>query len=107
MGARSRGAHPTTSLRCRLRALARVLALRLALRSPVRRASCDPTTSPRSRLRDFVRRYHRGVSPLDYLGVNISTIVEDNVAIRCDGCHEVIAGTPWRMKILDVVAAET
>ena len=47
------------------------------------------------------------MSPLDYLGVRIPTIVEDNVSIRCDGCLEVIAGTPWRMNILDVVAAET
>ena len=47
------------------------------------------------------------MSPLDHLGVRIPTIVEDNVAIRCDGCLEVINGTPWRMNILDVVAAET
>ena len=47
------------------------------------------------------------MSPLDYLGVHIPTIVEDNVSIRCDGCLEVIAGTPWRMNILDVVAPET
>jgi hypothetical protein len=47
------------------------------------------------------------VSPLDYLGVHIPTIVEDNVSIRCDGCLEIIEGTPWRMNILDVVAAET
>ena len=47
------------------------------------------------------------MSPLDYLGVRIDTIVNDNVSIRCDGCLEVIDGTPWRMNILDVVAAET
>jgi hypothetical protein len=47
------------------------------------------------------------MSPLDYLGIHIDTIVQDNVAIRCDGCLEVIEGTPWRMNILDVVAAET
>jgi len=47
------------------------------------------------------------MSPLDYLGVHIPTIIEDNVSIRCDGCLEVIDGTPWRMNILDVVAAET
>jgi hypothetical protein len=47
------------------------------------------------------------MSPLDYLGVHIPTIVEDNVSIRCDGCLEVIAGTPWRMNILDIVAPET
>ena len=47
------------------------------------------------------------MSPLDYLGVHIPTIVADNVSIRCDGCLEIIDGTPWRMNILDVVAAET
>ena len=54
-----------------------------------------------------MRLYNPRVSPLDYLGVRIDTIVEDNVAIRCDGCLEVIDGTPWRMNILDIVAAET
>ena len=49
----------------------------------------------------------RPMSPLDYLGVHIPTLIEDNVSIRCDGCLEVIEGTPWRMNILDVVAAET
>ena len=28
------------------------------------------------------------------MGVNINTIVKDNVAIRCDGCLEIIDGTP-------------
>jgi hypothetical protein len=45
--------------------------------------------------------------PMDYLGVRIPTIVSENVARRCDGCLEVIEGTPWRVNILDVVAAET
>ena len=53
------------------------------------------------------QRYHPRVSPLDYLGVHIPTLIEDNVSIRCDGCLEVIDGTPWRMNILDIVAAET
>lgn len=44
---------------------------------------------------------------MDYLGVRIPTIVKDTVAVRCDGCLEVIDGTPWRLNILDVVAAET
>jgi hypothetical protein len=44
---------------------------------------------------------------MDYLGVRIPTIVTDTVAARCDGCLEVIDGTPWRLNILDVVAAET
>jgi hypothetical protein len=45
--------------------------------------------------------------PMDYLGIRIPTIVNDNVAIRCDGCLEVISGTPWRLNVLDIVAAET
>jgi hypothetical protein len=44
---------------------------------------------------------------MDYLGVRIPTIIKDNVAIRCDGCLEVIEGTPWRINILDTVSAET
>jgi hypothetical protein len=44
---------------------------------------------------------------MDYLGVRIGTIVKDNVSVRCDGCLEVIDGTPWRLNVLDVVAAET
>lgn len=40
------------------------------------------------------------------MGVTIRTIVKDNVAIRCDGCMEVIQGTPWRVNVLDIVAAE-
>ena len=44
---------------------------------------------------------------MDYLGVRIGTIVHDNVAKRCDGCLEVIDGTPWRVNLLDTVAAET
>ena len=41
------------------------------------------------------------------MGIRIRTIVEDNVARRCDGCLEVIDGTPWRINLLDIVAAET
>ena len=41
------------------------------------------------------------------MGIQIRTIVEDNVAKRCDGCLEVIDGTPWRINLLDIVAAET
>ena len=41
------------------------------------------------------------------MGVQIRTIVKDNVASRCDGCHEVIDGTPWRVNLLDIVAAES
>ncbi len=41
------------------------------------------------------------------MGVRIRTIISDNVAKRCDGCHQVIAGTPWRVNLLDIVTAET
>ena len=43
---------------------------------------------------------------MELMGVSIRTIVKDNVARRCDGCHEVIDGTPWRVNLLDIVAAE-
>ena len=38
--------------------------------------------------------------------MTIRTIVNDNVAIRCDGCREIIPGTPWRVNLLDIVAPE-
>ncbi len=40
------------------------------------------------------------------MGVTIRTIVADNVATRCDGCRELIEGTPWRINVLDIVATE-
>ena len=40
------------------------------------------------------------------MGVSIRTIVSDTVAIRCDGCREVIEGTPWRVNLLDIVSPE-
>jgi hypothetical protein len=43
---------------------------------------------------------------MEIMGVQIRTIVSDNVASRCDGCLEVIEGTPWRVNLLDTVAAE-
>ena len=43
---------------------------------------------------------------MEIMGVRIPTIVKDNVAIRCDGCQEIIAGTPWRLNVLDIVATE-
>ena len=43
---------------------------------------------------------------MEILGIRIPTIVADNQAARCEGCLEVIDGTPWRVNILDVVAAE-
>ena len=47
--------------------------------------------------------YHR---PVEIMGVQIRTIVKDNVAARCDGCLEIIEGTPWRINLLDTVTAE-
>jgi hypothetical protein len=44
---------------------------------------------------------------MEIMGVTIRTIVKDNIARRCDGCREVIDGTPWRVNLLDIVAAET
>jgi hypothetical protein len=43
---------------------------------------------------------------MEIMGIRIPTIVKDNVAIRCDGCREIIQGTPWRINILDIVATE-
>ena len=43
---------------------------------------------------------------MEIMGVTIRTIVSDNVAVRCDGCGDVIDGTPWRVNILDTVAPE-
>ena len=40
------------------------------------------------------------------MGIRIPTVVRDNVARRCDGCLEIIEGTPWRVNILDVVSTE-
>ena len=49
--------------------------------------------------------YHRAA--MEIMGIEIRTIVRDNVATRCDGCLEVIDGTPWRINLLDIVSAET
>ncbi len=43
---------------------------------------------------------------MEIVGVRIPTIISENVAIRCDGCLGIIAGTPWRISILDTVAIE-
>ena len=43
---------------------------------------------------------------MEIMGIDLRTIVKDNVAIRCDGCLEVIDGTPWRVNLLDIVASE-
>ena len=44
---------------------------------------------------------------MEIMGVDIRTIVKDNVATRCDGCQEIIATTPWRINLLDIVSPET
>ena len=43
---------------------------------------------------------------MEIMGVTIRTVVKDNVARRCDGCREVIDGTPWRVNLLDTVVGE-
>lgn len=47
------------------------------------------------------------IGPMEIMGVQIRTIVHDNVASRCDGCLEIIDGTPWRVNLLDIVASES
>jgi hypothetical protein len=43
---------------------------------------------------------------MDIQGVRITTIVSENVAIRCDGCREIIPGVPWRLNVLDIVSTD-
>jgi hypothetical protein len=43
---------------------------------------------------------------MEIMGVDIRTVVKDNDARRCEGCGEVIDGTPWRINLLDIGAAE-
>ena len=43
---------------------------------------------------------------MDIMGIRIPTVVKDNIARRCDGCGQVIDGTPWRVNLLDIVSAE-
>ena len=47
------------------------------------------------------------IGAMEIMGIRIPTVVADNVALRCDGCLEIIDGTPWRVNVLDAVAAET
>jgi len=61
---------------------------------------------------DFMRRSlarieTATIGPMEIMGVQIRTIVHDNVAKRCDGCLEIIEGTPWRVNLLDIVASES
>jgi len=43
---------------------------------------------------------------MDIMGIRIPTVVQENIARRCDGCLRVIDGTPWRVNILDIVSTE-
>lgn len=43
---------------------------------------------------------------MEIMGIRIPTVIKENTGIRCDGCRGVIHGTPWRLNILDIVAAE-
>ena len=42
----------------------------------------------------------------EILGVRIPTLFEENIAIRCAGCGEIIEGTPFRVSIMDIVPLE-
>jgi len=42
----------------------------------------------------------------EILGVRIPTVFTDNDGKVCAGCHQPIDGTPFRVSLLDVVAAE-
>ena len=44
---------------------------------------------------------------VEIMGVDIRTVISDNVAKRCEGCGEIIEGTPWRVNLLDIVTSET
>jgi hypothetical protein len=39
-------------------------------------------------------------------GIPITTLFDENDSIRCAGCGELIAGTPFRVTLLDIVAPE-
>ena len=56
-------------------------------------------------------RYDRAVPATRFrggeiLGIRIPTIFEENDAIRCEGCGQPIAGTPFRVSIMDIVSRE-
>ena len=44
---------------------------------------------------------------MDLMGVRINTIVKDNVAIRCDGCNEVIVGNIGPIYVLNASLSDT
>ena len=41
------------------------------------------------------------------MGVRIPTVFDENIAIRCEACGEPVKGRPFRVSLLDIVAAET
>jgi hypothetical protein len=43
----------------------------------------------------------------EYLGVRISTLFDENVAMRCAGCGEEINGVPFRVSIMDIAPTES
>src|SRR4029077_12727108 len=47
------------------------------------------------------------IPAMEIMGIQIRTIIKDNVAVRCDGCQDVIDGTPGRGNPLATVAAHT
>lgn len=42
----------------------------------------------------------------EILGIRMPTVFADNDSKVCEGCGTAIAGTPFRVSLLDVVAAE-
>ena len=42
----------------------------------------------------------------EYLGIRIPTLFEENVAMICAGCDEVIEETPFRVSIMDIAPTE-
>src|SRR5687768_4707383 len=39
-------------------------------------------------------------------GIPIPTLCDENSSIRCEGCGQPIAGRPFRISLLDIVAPE-
>ena len=44
--------------------------------------------------------------PFEINGIRIPTIQKENVAVRCRGCGDVIAGAPFRVSVMDITAVE-
>jgi len=54
---------------------------------------------------DLANRGAATIATMEIMGIRIPTVVQDNVARRCDGCLEVIDGTPWRINIFTLIAS--